>query len=302
MRAQCTNTLLMVEPVSFGFNAETAVNNYFQKSDNSDAVAVQNKALNEFSNFVDTLTKKGVNVIKVQDTPAPHTPDSIFPNNWVTFHGSRVVTYPMFAVNRRLERRRDIISKVMEGREYDILDLSPYEDRGIMLEGTGSMVLDREHRIAFAAISERTDHHLLEHFCNEMGYKPVAFHAFQDKEGKFPIYHTNVMMSVCEKFAVLCKESILDKEELSEVMKNLEGKEIIDISVEQMNGFAGNVLQVTGREGSKLFIMSEQARKVMRREQLEVIEKYCEIVDVPVPTIERYGGGGVRCMMAEVFR
>ena len=302
---QITKNILMIEPVSFNYNAETALNNYFQKSDiNFSKSQIQKKALEEFNNFVKLLRSKQVNVHVIKDTIHPLTPDSIFPNNWISFHSNgEVLLYPMFANNRRLERRRDIIKKLQN--EYlvsEVKSLVHYEDKSIFLEGTGSMILDRTNKICYASISLRTNKSIVLDFCDQLNYKPVLFNSFQDVDGKrLPIYHTNVMMCVASDFAIVCLDAIDSQDEKNSVINSLitTNKEIIQISELQANKFAGNMLQVQGDK--KYLIMSESAFNALSEEQIQKIESYCSILYSDLKTIEKFGGGSARCMMAEIF-
>lgn len=295
----------MIEPIAFGYNAETAKNNYFQvEQEGSD---IQSKALAEFNTFVGKLRNKGINVITIKDTLDPHTPDSIFPNNWVSFHkDGKVVLYPMFASNRRVERREDIIETIKkQGFEVDeIDDWSLSEIQGHFLEGTGSMIFDHDNKIAYGSVSLRLDEQLFRDFCAKYGFEPVVFHSFQTVGSeRLPIYHTNVMMCVADKFVVICLDCIDDELERSKVIETIKssGKEIIEISEEQMQQFAGNMLQVQNKDGKKFLIMSETAYKSLTQEQISNIEKYNEIIYSDLNTIEVNGGGSARCMLAEVF-
>lgn len=291
----------MIRPVHFGFNAETAVNNAFQVA-GADAAA-QEKAEREFDEFVHLLRQNGVNVLVVNDTPEPHTPDSIFPNNWISFHDEgAAVLYPMFAANRRAERKPQVLEALKE--QFNIketIDLSDYENKDLFLEGTGSMVLDRDHKIAYACLSPRTHKEVLNEFCKKMQYKPILFTAI-DASGK-PVYHTNVMMCVADRYAVICLESIASQPERELVAATLHqsGKEIIDISMEQMNRFAGNMLQVQNNKGEKILVMSGQAYASLTEKQLNKLSSLNRIVYAPLNTIETNGGGSARCMMAEIF-
>ena len=307
MYTQNANTILMIEPVAFGFNAETAENNYFQHQDDTPATDIQRLAHQEFVAMTDLLKAKGITVITIKDTLASSTPDSIFPNNWISFHGGdRVAIYPMYAKNRRQERRSDIL-ETLYLKDYkfsEIANYSSYEMEDRFLEGTGSMILDRKNRIAYASISERTDQELFQQFCLDFDYKAVTFSSFQWMQHlRLPIYHTNVMMSVADQYAVICLGSIDDNNERTLVQDNLiaSGKEIIDISEEQMSHFAGNVLQVKNQENTPFLVMSGSAHKTLNQDQLERLELYNELIITPVPTIEKYGGGSVRCMMGEIF-
>ena len=297
---QTTNHILMIRPVDFKFNTQTAGNNKFQQeSVESD---VHQQALKEFDGFVDMLRANGVDVIVVDDTLAPATPDSIFPNNWISFHeDGSVYLYPMFSENRRAERRKDIIDQLEQRFELRHLgDLSFFEQQVLFLEGTGSMVLDRENKIAYACLSVRTDEEVLNNFCMLAGYFPLTFQAI-DKTG-FPIYHTNVMMCVGDAFAVVCFESIpdaIEREELRHSFLNTH-KEVVEISFDQMNQFAGNMLQVKSNTGESLLVMSEQAYLSLNGSQIASLEKYCRLISAPLYTIEKNGGGSARCMLAEV--
>lgn len=307
MNKQSVDSILMIEPVAFGFNAETAVNNYFQVQDDIADNTVQQLALQEFIRMTEILRNKGINVITVKDTKYPHTPDSIFPNNWISFHeDGRIAIYPMYAENRRLERRKDIL-QLLGKSGYTIthtIDYSKYEKENRYLEGTGSMVLDRVNKIAYAALSERTDEDLFNLFCKEFEYKPFAFHANQTVNDKRePIYHTNVMMCVGDKYVVVCLDSLDDISECN-ALKNLfaeSRKEIIFISEDQMHHFAGNMLQVRNQNGEAFLVMSQSAYNCLTDNQKKQLTSYNEIIPVAIPTIERYGGGSARCMMAEIF-
>lgn len=298
---QHTSHLLMIKPVKFDFNAETAVNNSFQvRSTDGD---VQQKALKEFETFIATLRKHSIDVTVIDDTPEPFTPDSIFPNNWISFHeNGTVVLYPMFASNRRLERKQHVLDEIHQKFNVDqIIDLTGHEDANAYLEGTGSMVLDRENKIAYACLSPRTDKTVLKAFCDQTGYRPVSFTAVDP--GNQPIYHTNVMMCVADQYAVICLDSISDKTEKEKVIHNLTqtGKQIIDISMDQMNHFAGNMLQVHNKNGQKFLVMSTQAYQSLNSRQVKEIERFNPVIHSDITTIETNGGGSARCMMAEIF-
>ena len=302
---QTASTVLMVEPIAFGYNAQTAENNYFQV-EQKDA-DIQTKALEEFNNFANKLKSKGINVISIKDTLEPHSPDSIFPNNWVSFHNDgKVVLYPMFAPNRRVERRADIL-EILKDNGFEITeidDLSHFENQQKFLEGTGSMIFDHDHKIAYGSVSLRLDEELFRQFCTKFGFRPVVFHSYQNAGGeRLPIYHTNVMMCVADKFVVICLECIddeLEREKVQEVIKSTQ-KEIIEISEDQMQQFAGNMLQVQNEAGEKFLVMSESAYRSLTAQQISAIEKYCEIIYSDLNTIETNGGGSARCMLAEVF-
>ena len=304
---QYSDTILMIEPVDFRFNEETAVNNYFQTKPEDDSTA-QEKALKEFRGMVAKLREHGVNVIVLQDTLDPHTPDSIFPNNWISFHENKMIAlYPMFAKNRRVERREDDVLALLEEKGFvaeEIMDYSSAEEDNVFLEGTGSIILDRVNKIAYACVSPRTDEELFYEFCEDFEYEPVLFEANHtvDNERK-QIYHTNVMMCVGDEYAVIALSTIDDKTEKEFVINKLtsSGKEIIDITEEQMHQFAGNMLQVGGIGNSKYLVMSENAYNSLTQEQIDQIEKFNPIIKVDINTIETLGGGSARCMMAEVF-
>ncbi|MEM9919426.1 MAG: arginine deiminase-related protein [Bacteroidota bacterium] len=301
---QLTQHILMVRPAHFGFNAETAKDNAFQQQDDRlDETQIRRNAQQEFDRFVDQLREKGVNVLVAQDSDDPIKPDAVFPNNWVSFHhNATVYTYPMFASVRRHERRQSILDLVERDFEMQaIFNLEGFEDKGMFLEGTGSIVLDRVSRIAYACISERTNAELFEKYCRMAGYRKHLFHAV-DTSGR-PIYHTNVMMALGETFVVICMDSIRDESEKSTLRRTFAAteKEIVAISLEQMAAFAGNMLQVQGHGGQPILVMSEQARASLGDHQLHRLQRHTEILSAPIPTIETYGGGSVRCMMAEIF-
>jgi hypothetical protein len=301
MQAQTTSHLLMIKPVRFSFNAETAVNNSFQQASDDDAVA--EKATLEFEKFVDVLTTAGIDVTVVPDTPDPHTPDSVFPNNWISFHSNgSIFLYPMFAVNRRMERKPHVIKAIHEKFTVkDTIDLSGYESQDLFLEGTGSMVLDRTNAIAYACLSPRTNKEVLNDWAEKAGYRIASFISVDSNRA--PIYHTNVMMCVADRYAVICLDSIPDPNERTLVENSLtaSGKEIITISFDQMNRFAGNMLQVQSQKGQLFLVMSSQAFRSLTKEQVERIETYNPILHSDISTIETNGGGSARCMMAEVF-
>jgi hypothetical protein len=301
---QITDTLLMVRPANFGFNEETAASNAFQINDQSlSNPEIQAKALVEFDALVGKLRDAGIQVLVVEDTADPFTPDAIFPNNWVTFHeDGTVMTYPMCATKRRLERREDILELI--NKKYSITqryELEAYEADNMFLEGTGSMILDRENKIAYACLSPRTDLTVLDEFCEIRGYEPLTFLAV-DQQG-LEIYHTNVMMALGATFVVIALDTVQNQEEKERLEEKFAetGKEIILISIKQMLSFAGNMLQVGNAEGKTFLVMSEQAFQSLTPTQIAQIEKHTTIIHSDIPTIEKYGGGSVRCMMAEVF-
>lgn len=299
-----TDTLFMVRPAHFGYNVETAENNSFQSNEGTMTVEeIEEAAKDEFDNFVSILRSHRIEVLVYDDTTNPVKTDAIFPNNWITTHSSGVlITYPMFSENRRAERRDDIIEDLKNKFEYHRqYFFEHYESKGKFLEGTGSMILDRENKVAYACLSERTNVEILEKFSVVMSYRKIFFHSVDDKNE--PIYHTNVMMTLGVNFCVICLETIHDKTEKEVILNQLKetNKEIIEISMQQMNGFAGNMLQVKNDMGEKFLIMSEQAKRSLESSQIERIEQHCSIIYAPLYTIEKYGGGSARCMLAEVF-
>ncbi|HAT66007.1 MAG TPA: amidinotransferase [Flavobacteriaceae bacterium] len=305
--SQITNTLLMIRPVAFRMNEETAVNNYFQEDIDIKNAEINAKAQAEFDAFVEKLRAVGVNVIVENDDLLMDTPDSIFPNNWVSFHENGIVAlYPMFAENRRRERREEVMDR-LEAEGFLIegfMDYTTAEDEGIFLEGTGSILMDRVNGKAYCALSPRADEDLFIEFCEDFEYDPVIFNAYQTVNGeRLPIYHTNVMMCLAENFCVICLDTIDDPKERKEVVKQLResNKEIIKITEAQMYQFAGNMLQVLGANDKRYLVMSAAAHKSLTPDQVVAIEKHCSILSSELETIETCGGGSARCMMAEVF-
>jgi hypothetical protein len=305
---QTTNTILMIRPINFRMNEQTAINNYYQRVlDNLIPASVNLKAQQEFDDYVQKLQGIGVNVVVVEDTKDFDTPDSIFPNNWISFHADGSVgLYPMFAENRRLERREDILD-TLEKHDFlieNIVDYTSAEEEKVFLEGTGSMILDRENKKAYCAISPRADEELFIEFCEDFEYSPVIFSANQTIENKrLAIYHTNVMMCIAETFVIVCLASIDNKAERKNILKNFkeDGKKVIDISEEQVNNFAGNMLQVRGKNDELFLIMSQSAFNSLTQTQKSQINNHCKIISSSLDTIEACGGGSARCMMAEVF-
>ncbi|MFM2229244.1 MAG: hypothetical protein RL607_502 [Bacteroidota bacterium] len=305
---QTTNSILMIRPVAFRMNEQTAVNNYYQKVlDGLSTETVNAKAQEEFDAFVQKLRMAGVDVIVVEDTLEPNTPDSIFPNNWISFHETGdVVLYPMFAENRRAERREDILD-ILEEKGFtlnDIMDYTSAEEDNIFLEGTGSLLLDRQNGKAYCALSPRADEELMIEFCEDFEYTPVIFEAFQTVDGERKlIYHTNVMMCIGDTFAVICADCIDDKKERKMVLDSLRSdeKDIILITEDQVNNFAGNMLEVKGAEGKRYLVMSSSAYQALTKKQIAQIEQHVTILHSSLDTIEACGGGSARCMMAEVF-
>ena len=294
----------MIRPARFESNPHTAESNKFQGRNPSSPEQQQIDAAVEFDGLRAALEENGIQVIKIDDTNEPHTPDSIFPNNWVSFHADgTVVLYPMEAPNRRTERRTDIIETLSGEFGFqvrEVLDLSAHEEDEQYLEGTGSLVLDRVNRIAYACLSSRTHLDALGDFAQRMNYKVVAFDAV-DREGA-AIYHTNVLMNVGEELAVICDSAIPRADQREAVLKRLAdtGHEIVSLSFDQMEAFAGNMLELRSASGERLIAMSEQARKSLEPSQLAKIEANARIVSAPIDNIESSAGGSVRCMLAEV--
>ncbi len=305
---QITDTILMIRPVAFRMNEQTAINNYYQKVlDNLLPETVNAKAQQEFDAFVEKLRSVGVNVIVVDSTLDPDTPDSVFPNNWVSFHeNGDVALYPMFAENRRLERREDILDMLEDNGFHieNIVDYTSAEEDNVFLEGTGSLVLDRQNHKAYCALSPRADEELVIEYCEDFEMTPIIFEAFQTVNGERKhIYHTNVMMCIGETFAVLCADCIDDKKERKMVLESLkkDGKEVILLTESQLNHFAGNMLQVNGANSKSYLVMSASAHQTLTKDQITKIEKHVEILSANLDTIEACGGGSARCMMAEIF-
>ncbi len=298
---QSTSNIVMIRPVKFGFNEQTSGNNAFQvKGFEQDAAA---NAMEEFDAFVNLLKAQDVHVVVIEDTPEPHTPDSVFPNNWFSTHqGGTLVLYPMFAPNRRLERKPAVLDFLKEKCDVKrLVDLTYFEKENKFLEGTGSMVPDRDYNLIYACRSIRTNEEVLEKFCDELDCDYLLFDAF-DQDGN-PIYHTNVMMSVCTKFVVVCLDAIKDLDERASLIGLAEesDKEVIEISLEQMAQFAGNMIEVLSKSGEPILVMSQTAKESLEPEQIESLEKYCKIIAPNISTIENNGGGSARCMIAELF-
>lgn len=307
VRTQTTSKILMVEPTCFAFNEETAVNNFFQVNEKVDAQIVQEKALKEFNDLVSKIRENGVEVVVVKDTKTPHTPDSIFPNNWfITEPGGELFLSSMFAENRRLERFKHlgVLIDNISDKQINMTNYSVYENEDKFLEGTGCLIFDRVKKVAFASLSKRCDKDLFMDFCKNYEFSPVAFNSFQTFEGKrLPIYHTNVMMAIGTDFAVICLDSIDDKNEKDNVVSQLKkcNKEIIDITEQQMANFAGNIIQVSNKNEDIFTIMSTSAYNAFTTEQKEIMEKNSKIIHADISTIEKLGGGSARCMVAELF-
>jgi hypothetical protein len=295
-----TSHLLMIRPSRFGYNAQTAVNNRFQVKENQEGV--QEKALREFDELVGRLRAHEIDVTVVDDSPEPYTPDAIFPNNWISFHeNGTICLYPMYAQNRRQERKASVLESIFRKKPANRkVDLTHYENNNRFLEGTGSMVLDRQNRIAYAGISPRTDPVVLDDFCRQLNYRACLFHAF-DEQGNL-IYHTNVMMCVADRYVVICMDSIRDPAENNMVSQTIAatGKEIIPITLDQMNHFAGNMLQVENAKGEKFLLMSSAACQALTGEQVKKLSSLNQIIHSPLQTIEANGGGSARCMIAEM--
>lgn len=303
---QTTNNILMIRPVDFNFNHQTAINNHYQKTQDG-LDAVNEKAQKEFDLLVEKLQSNGINVLVFDDDLSHDTPDSIFPNNWITFHSNGdIALYPMFAINRRLERREDVLSFVEEKgfSINNIVDYTSAENEDLFLEGTGSMILDRTNKKVYCSLSQRSSEEILIEFCEDFQYTPVVFNSFQNvNDQRLPIYHTNVMMCIAETFAVVCLESIDDQSQQKNVVNHLSesGKEIIEISEDQVEKFSGNMLQLKDTNGDAILVMSDSAFKALTKQQVDKIQKHSKILSNPIPTIETCGGGSVRCMIAEVF-
>ena len=308
MSRQTTSHIIMIRPDNFRMNEQTAVNNFYQQSAKGlTPKEVSERAIKEFDALVEILKQEGVDVMVLQDIPDPSTPDSLFPNNWISFHeDGRIGLYPMYAENRRWERRRDILEPIEDlGFVHpDFVDFTKFENENKFLEGTGSLVLDRVNKIAYAAISERTHPDLVKQFCETFGYRPVTFHAMQTVDrSRAPIYHTNVMMCIGKDVAMVCLDCVDDETERYKLKTSIlsSGKTLIELSEEQINRFAGNMLELESKDGEALIVMSNQAYKSLTSEQVETIEKHGKIVESKLDMIEQLGGGSARCMIAENF-
>ncbi len=301
---QSTDTILMVRPANFGFNTETAENNVFQQSETElSIVQIKERARQEFDNMVTELESHGVKVLVIEDSNLPAKTDAIFPNNWISTHNDGLIyTYPMFSPNRRLERREDITSSLAQSYKVQIDEtLLDYESTDQYLEGTGSMILDRPNKIIYACYSVRTDREVLAAYGKKLGYEVVGFDAID--ENGVPYYHTNVIMTLGTHVAVLCTESIVNVAERNQVIERLTatGKKIVDITRDQVLQFAGNMLEVDGKYDKKLLVMSEAAYRSLTKDQLHIINNHNKIVYCHLETIEKFGGGSARCMIAEIF-
>jgi len=298
------SSILMVRPASFGYNAETAANNVFQSAaKHIPATEIQKKAVQEFDGFIKTLHKHKIDVTVIQDTPMPVKPDAVFPNNWFsTMPGGKLIVYPMYAVNRRIEKRDDLLEQLnKEFQVTDLQDWSEFEAEGFFLEGTGSMIIDHDNKLIYACLSDRTHKSLLDKFAAAHNYKAVTFQAID--ENGIPVYHTNVIMHLGEGYVVICMESIKEETERIALQQSLiaTGHEIIPISFKQVRNYAGNMLQVKNSQGGKFTILSKSAFKSLTKEQKRILAIHTTLLPIDINTIETVGGGSVRCMMAELF-
>lgn len=304
---QYSSHLLMVRPSSFRMNEQTAVNNYFQSDSELGAEAIVQEARLKFDAMVTALRSAGVEVVVFDEPEGSDTPDALFPNNWISMHADkRVALYPMYAENRREERREEVLDLLeKEGFQIEeIVDYTSAEEEGFFLEGTGSMILDHINRIAYCALSERADEELFIEFCEDFEYTPCTFNAYQSvKDKRLQIYHTNVMMCVADRYAVVCLECIDDTSERKQLNKQLKdsGKTIVAITEDQMHQFAGNMLQVGDQDGNPILVMSDTAYNSLRPDQLRILESFNPIIHPELNLIEQCGGGSARCMMAEIF-
>ena len=303
---QSTNSILMIRPINFGYNKETAKDNHYQIKD-SIIKNSNESAQKEFDNMVMNLKQNGISVHVFQDDKNDDTPDSIFPNNWVSFHeNGDVGLYPMYAKNRRLERRPEVL-EFLESEGFtisNVVDYSSAESENKFLEGTGSMILDRENRVAYCSISNRSNEDLFIEFCEDFEFTPALFNSYQSVGNKrLPIYHTNVMMCVASDYAIVCLDSIDDKKQRKNVSNfiNNTGKKLIEISENQVESFAGNMLELLNDKGESILVMSSSAEDSLNENQKNIIKKYSRIVSSDINTIEACGGGSARCMMAEIF-
>ena len=301
--SQITKNILMIKPSRFGYNLDTAKDNFFQKiEDNLSSDQIQSSALDEFSTMCSILKENGINVIVMENEKEKKLSDDIFPNNWISFHENQYVIHSMFAKSRRLEKNNKFIKKLNDiGFKYSLLkDYSEFENKGIFLEGTGSIILDRLNKLAYCSISKRSNEKLFNIFCEDVGYKPIIFSSFDSNGGV--IYHTNVMMSIGDDFVLICYESIKDLKERKLVKRYLEnsGKNIVEISLNQMESFAGNIIQL-GDKKNKIIVISKSAYLSLNKEQKNILSRESKIITIPIPTIQKCGGGSVRCMIAEII-
>lgn len=308
---QITDRVLMIRPKAFGYNPETATDNAFQSQPAAkDVKLIRERASSEFDQLSSLLTSNGIEVNVEADTDHPETPDAVFPNNWISFHSSSpsssptIITYPMMSPLRRKERREDIIQKWTRELAANVTDLSHFETSGKYLEGTGSMVLDRVHGVVYACISSRTNQSLVDHFCNMIGYSSITFHSYQSTaQGDVPVYHTNVMMSIGKELAIVCLESIRDETERKKVKESLQssGRTLLNVTEQQMASFACNVLELCNKDGERFVALSTKAYNALEAEQIDIINERAKLIHCPIDTIEKSGGGGIRCMLAEIF-
>ena len=299
---QAAAKIMMVRPAHFGYDPSTAKTNSFQQTEGADEkYSIQQAAIDEFNLAVSTLKSKGVDVVVIDDTDEPEKPNAVFPNNWVSFHEGRVILYPMLAENRRWERRLDLLDQLAnEGVAVnEVIDISGFEEENKFLESTGSIVIDYENDLAYACLSSRTNREVLNKLCEINGYEPVLFESF-NKDG-LAVYHTNVVMCIASRYAVICAESIKEDQRF-EVLKTLEktGHEVVQITMDQMYSFAGNMLEVLNSKGESVLVMSQSAYDSLNDYQVQTLSKYSQIHTVSIPTIEKFGGGSVRCMMCRL--
>ncbi len=297
---QAAKKIMMVRPKHFGFDQESAASNAFQHSEGADHVKeITDEAIKEFDAAVEKLRGQGLDIHVIQDTDKPHKPNAVFPNNWVSFHEDRVLLYPMMAENRRWERREEILIEVLEEDQKEIIDLTGFEDEAKFLESTGSVVIDYENALAYACLSARTDKEVLQKMCEVLSLEPILFEAC-DKNG-LEIYHTNVMMCLASEYAVICLESI--KQEYRDVViaaLSKTGHEIIELTMDQMYDFAGNMIETLDQYGNSVLVMSETALKSLTIDQKQALSNYSQALSIKIPVIEKYGGGSARCMMCRV--
>lgn len=301
---ETASKILMIRPIKFEMNAETCHTNAFQKGTNETAEKVHQKASEQFDNFVQQLRDNGIDVTVINDTVEPHTPDSIFPNNWITsYENGTICLHAMENINRRAERKPHVLNVLNEKFVISkTVDMTGSEAKNQFLEGTGSVILDRKNRIAYACLSSRTHRSEFERYCNSFNLKGICFNAVD--ENNIPIYHTNVMLSVADRYVIVCMESVRDESQRMELLKSFKesSKTVILINMKQMNNFAANVLQLqNGVTGEKILVMSTRAYNSLEKDQIEMISKFNKIVHGNVDVIENNGGGGVRCMIAEIF-
>ena len=293
----------MIKPSSFGYNEDTSKDNFFQsKFDNMTDNEIQFAAIDEFENMCSILRENGINIIVCENDKSKNLSDDVFPNNWISFHNDKYVIHSMYAESRRKEKNKSFIDKLNNnGFNYTLLnDYTNYEENDVFLEGTGSVVLDRTSKVAYCSISNRSDLGLFEKFCSDIGYTPITFTSYDSKGGI--VYHTNVMMSIGDDFILVCLESIVDEDERKKVKESIEktGKNIVEIDLNQMESFAGNLLQL-GEKGNKIIVMSQLAFSSLNNNQKQILSSESKIVNISIPVIQKCGGGSVRCMIAELI-